>query len=181
MQGPPATLTWNDSGRFEDRWVQLGVDGTTSVFLNGIESMYLPIAHAEGKFVPCCDKVRDRLAAAGHLALRYRPLNNGTDATLDAPVPFPDNPNGSVLNVAGVLRFYRSRSRSHAAPRTPHPSHPAPPLDPRRRQRKRRRVEDVPKCCRAFCVTWRCFPRPASRVVPSSSSGCWGPQYPRGE
>lgn len=100
--GLAATLTWNDSGRFEDRWVQLGVDGTTSVFLHGIESMYLPIAHAEGKFVPCCNEVRDQLAAAGQLALRYRPLNNGAGTPLDAAVPFPDNPNGSVLNVAGV-------------------------------------------------------------------------------
>lgn len=100
--GPAATLTWNDSGRFEDRWIRLGVDGTTSVFLNGIDCMYLPIAHAEGKFVPRDDAVRDQLAAAGQLALRYRPLNDGADTPLDAAVPFPDNPNGSVLNVAGV-------------------------------------------------------------------------------
>jgi phosphoribosylformylglycinamidine synthase len=100
--GPAATLTWNDSGRFEDRWVKLGVDGTTSVFLSGIESMYLPIAHAEGKFVPRDDVVRDRLAAAGQLALCYRPLGDGADTPLDAAVPFPDNPNGSVLNVAAV-------------------------------------------------------------------------------
>lgn len=100
--GPAATLTWNDSGRYEDRWVRLGVDGSASVFLAGIESMYLPIAHAEGKFVPCDDAVQQRLAAAGQLALRYRPLADGAAAPLDAALPFPDNPNGSVLNVAGV-------------------------------------------------------------------------------
>ena len=38
-QGEPATLTWNTSGKFEDRWVKLGVDGDKSVFLRGIESM----------------------------------------------------------------------------------------------------------------------------------------------
>jgi phosphoribosylformylglycinamidine synthase len=100
--GAAATLTWNDSGRFEDRWVNLAVDGTTSVFLSGIESMYLPIAHAEGKFVPRDDGVRDQLAAAGQLALRYRPLNDGDDTPLDGEVPFPDNPNGSVFNAAGA-------------------------------------------------------------------------------
>ena len=98
---PAATLTWNDCGRFEDRWVKLGIDGTTSVFLKDIEAMYLPIAHAEGKFVPRDDAVRDQLAAAGQFALRYLPLDgNGED--LNAAVPFPDNPNGSVWNVAGV-------------------------------------------------------------------------------
>jgi len=100
--GPAATLTWNDSGQFEDRWVNLAVDGTTSVFLDGIESMYLPIAHAEGKFVPRDDSVRADLAAAGQLALRYRPLNDGAHVALDDAVPFPDNPNGSVVNTAGV-------------------------------------------------------------------------------
>lgn len=100
--GPAATLTWNDSGRYEDRWVKLGVDGTTSVFLAGIESMYLPIAHAEGKFVARDDAVLGRLGAAGQLALRYRPLHDGADPPLEAAVPFPDNPNGSALNVAGV-------------------------------------------------------------------------------
>lgn len=100
--GAAATLTWNDSGRFEDRWVKLAVDGTASVFLAGIQSMYLPIAHAEGKFVPRDDAVRDQLAAAGQLALRYRPLGDGTDTPLDAAVAFPDNPNGSVFNVAGI-------------------------------------------------------------------------------
>src|SRR3989304_9215286 len=50
-QGPPASLVWNDSGRYEDRWVRLAVEGTKSVFLRGIEAMDLPVAHAEGKFV----------------------------------------------------------------------------------------------------------------------------------
>ena len=47
----PATLTWNNSGQFDDRWVELTVYGAKSVFLKDIERMYLPIAHAEGKFV----------------------------------------------------------------------------------------------------------------------------------
>ena len=50
--GPPATLTWNDSGRFEDRWVQLGVDGTTSVFLTASSRCIYRSLTAEGKFVP---------------------------------------------------------------------------------------------------------------------------------
>ena len=49
--GPPATLTWNDSGRFEARWVELRADAAKSVFFAGIEQLELPMAHAEGKFV----------------------------------------------------------------------------------------------------------------------------------
>jgi phosphoribosylformylglycinamidine synthase subunit PurQ / glutaminase len=96
-QGEPATLTWNSSGKFEDRWVKLGVDSHKSVFLNGIESMYLPVAHAEGKFVTRSAALLDRLTGAGQLALRYRPLH-GTNGH----VPYPDNPNGSQADVAGV-------------------------------------------------------------------------------
>jgi len=93
------TLTWNDSGRFEDRWVNLAVDQRTCVFLEGIERMYLPIAHAEGKFVARDRELLDRLAERGQLALRYC---RGEAAGCDEPLPFPINPNGSMANVAGV-------------------------------------------------------------------------------
>jgi len=100
QQGPHATLTWNDSGRYQDRWVRLKVEGSKCVFLQGIESMYLPIAHAEGKFVPRNKQVLDRLQADGQLVLRYQRLRDGDGS--EGPVPFPDNPNGSVADTAGV-------------------------------------------------------------------------------
>mgnify|MGYP005834409305 CR=1 FL=1 len=115
--GSLATLTWNDSGKFEDRWVRLRVDGTKCALLRGIESLYLPVAHAEGKFVPRDDQVLERLRASGQLVLRYGALDQvaggqarglatsatalGGAATSDS-VPYPDNPNGSVADVAGV-------------------------------------------------------------------------------
>ncbi|MEN6497400.1 MAG: phosphoribosylformylglycinamidine synthase I [Thermoguttaceae bacterium] len=102
QQGPAATLAWNDSGRFEDRWVQLRVSGSKCVFLEGIDTMYLPIAHAEGKFVPRDEATLGELETAGQLALRYRPLVGGNGKDLSQPVPYPDNPNGSTANVAGV-------------------------------------------------------------------------------
>lgn len=98
--GPPATLTWNDSGKFEDRWVRLAVDGSKCVFLRGITSMYLPIAHAEGKFVTRDAAILDRLRAAGQLALRYSASEAPTD--LDAPLAYPQNPNGALANTAGL-------------------------------------------------------------------------------
>jgi phosphoribosylformylglycinamidine synthase subunit PurQ / glutaminase len=101
-QGPPVTLTWNDSGRFEDRWTLLGVDGDRSVFLRGVETLYLPVAHGEGKFVARDAALLEGLGAAGQLALRYVPLDGRSPAERSAPVPYPANPNGSQANVAGV-------------------------------------------------------------------------------
>jgi phosphoribosylformylglycinamidine synthase subunit PurQ / glutaminase len=99
-QGEPATLTWNESARYQDLWVHLATAGDRCVFLRGIERMYLPVAHAEGKFVPRDEGVRDRLAQQQQSALRYIPADGRRGN--DAPLPFPANPNGSIANVAGV-------------------------------------------------------------------------------
>ncbi len=86
---PIATLAWNDSGRFIDRWVDLSVERTAcqSVFLAGLERLFLPIAHAEGKFVTRDQQSLDRLQQAGQLVLRYHP---------------EQNPNGAMGDVAGL-------------------------------------------------------------------------------
>ena len=91
----PATLTWNDSGRFEDRWVKLTAGRSDCVFLRNIDQMYLPVAHAEGRFVTRDNDTLGALDTAGQLVLRYAGDNNGD-------VAYPDNPNGSLANVAGV-------------------------------------------------------------------------------
>jgi phosphoribosylformylglycinamidine synthase len=96
----PATLTWNDHGRFEDRWVHLAVDQTPCVFLKGIQRMYLPMAHAEGKFVAADQTVLDRLQEQGRLAIRYADGSDG--GVQQETLPFPANPNGAQANVAGV-------------------------------------------------------------------------------
>ena len=104
--GPPATLTYNDSGKFEDRWVRLDVRGAKSVFLAGIDAMYLPVAHAEGKFVTRDEQVLGQLDAGGQLVLRYLPLDGNAapaqQSSSPHAVPYPDNPNGSVADVAGI-------------------------------------------------------------------------------
>ncbi len=86
-KGPAATLTINDCGRYQDRWARLEVHGAKCVFLSGVERMYLPVAHAEGKFIARDDDVLRQLDAAGQLVLRY---------------VHADNPNGSMADVAGV-------------------------------------------------------------------------------
>jgi phosphoribosylformylglycinamidine synthase subunit PurQ / glutaminase len=92
VQGPAASLSWNSSGRFLDRWVHLRAEGSNCVFLAGIERMFLPIAHAEGQFVVRDQESLDRLERAGQLVLRY--TANGTETDY--------NPNGSKADVAGM-------------------------------------------------------------------------------
>lgn len=99
---PIATLTLNASGKFEDRWIYLRVTGGNCVFLRGIEQMYLPIAHAEGQFIARDEATLRRLDGAGQLVLRYT-LPDSPLPTPDSPtLPYPINPNGAQLNVAGL-------------------------------------------------------------------------------
>jgi phosphoribosylformylglycinamidine synthase subunit PurQ / glutaminase len=105
---PAMTLAWNTSGKFEARWVNLAVEGNRCVFLSGVESMYVPIKHGEGRFVARDAATLAELDHRGQLALRYAPLpsgessNIGTEGDLNQPLPYPDNPNGAQANVAGV-------------------------------------------------------------------------------
>lgn len=100
VDGPAATLTANDSGKFEARWTCLvAASSHACVFLAGIDRLYLPIANAEGKFVARDAGVLDQLAQQGRLVLRYATPQG---PLTDAPLRFPDNPNGSQANVAGV-------------------------------------------------------------------------------
>jgi phosphoribosylformylglycinamidine synthase I len=108
--GPTATLTLNDSGHFEARWVRLGVEAGNCVFLNGIGQMELPVAHAEGKFVVRDREVFQRMAAAGQLVLRYSAIADSRKQSeirnpkseIEPTVPYPDNPNGAMGDVAGI-------------------------------------------------------------------------------
>ena len=82
------TLTFNDSGRFEDRWVPLRAEGKC-VWTEGIGDIYLPVRHGEGKLVAAPEEI-ERLESGGHVALRY------------ASSDYPENPNGSANDIAGI-------------------------------------------------------------------------------
>lgn len=96
---PPATLTLNKQARFEDRWVHLASFNSNSVFLRGISSLYLPMAHAEGRFVLSSAESTNKLLSAGQLGLRYC---SDDGVTSNDTLPFPINPSGAELNVAGI-------------------------------------------------------------------------------
>jgi len=105
---PIATLTNNDSGKFECRWISLATQGSKCVFLKGIERLYVPIAHAEGKFVARDEATLDGLERNGQLCLRYvqesgvGSQESGVRGQESKPLPYPVNPNGAQRNVAGV-------------------------------------------------------------------------------
>jgi len=86
------TLSANDSGRFECRWVHLGVNRESPcIFTRGIDSLYLPVANGEGKIVTVGDGILD-----SNIALYY------TDAEGNAGAGYPSNPSGSEKDIAGI-------------------------------------------------------------------------------
>lgn len=82
-----ATLDENESGRFECRWVQLR-PGPASVWTAGLTApIRCPVAHGEGRFVAAhLDAIEERSG----VVFRYEPGG------------YPNNPNGSSGDVAGV-------------------------------------------------------------------------------
>ncbi len=92
------TLTFNDSGRFEDRWVYLGVEAESPcVFTKGLRQLYLPVRHGEGKFFCRDPRLLGRLSLNSQVVLRYLHPSTGRPTQ-----EYPWNPNGSLEAVAGI-------------------------------------------------------------------------------
>lgn len=91
------TLTHNDSGKFEDRWVHLKVNPNSNcVFTKGIETLVqAPICHGEGKFIPRDDAAFKRLQDNNQIVVQYVDENGNFG-------PYPINPNGSIAHIAGI-------------------------------------------------------------------------------
>jgi phosphoribosylformylglycinamidine synthase len=95
------TLTYNDSGRFEDRWCHLAGDpASKSIWTRGIEKIYLPIRHGEGKFIPRDAETLAALKRSGQISLRYCTSEGGNPG--EGRAAYPINPNGSVDHIAGI-------------------------------------------------------------------------------
>ena len=91
------TLTHNDSGKFEDRWVTCGVHPKNRTpFLKGIEKIDLPVRHGEGKLIIRDAQIERAILEKNLNCLSYLgPDGNATNE-------YPYNPNGSELNCAGL-------------------------------------------------------------------------------
>ena len=89
---PLLTLSTNDSGKFECRWVHLMVNSQSPcIFTRGISNMYLPVAHGEGKVVADPETLSNL-----NVVLYY------TDEYGNSNAGYPYNPNGSLENIAGI-------------------------------------------------------------------------------
>ena len=92
------TLTHNDSGRFEDRWIYLKVNpDSPCVFTRGIQGLYLPVRHGEGKFLAKDQDLINRLHRDRLVTLQYSDSHYQ-----EATMAYPDNPNGSLDGIAGI-------------------------------------------------------------------------------
>jgi len=92
---PEATLTRNDSGRFEDRWVTCVVRGRSPAFPEA-GALRLPVRHGEGKLVLADDPVRRAVDEQQLCVLAY------ADADGRPTARYPENPNGSELGCAAL-------------------------------------------------------------------------------
>ena len=89
------TITYNDSGKFEDRWVYLAPQTERCIFIERDREVYLPVAHAEGKVVTKDESTLERLKLQEHVAFKYVDKNGEEGG-------YPVNPNGSVDSIAGL-------------------------------------------------------------------------------
>ena len=96
-----ATLTQNDSGRFQCQWVGMRKERSKAAWLRGFPKDFeLPIAHGEGKFAVKDPKVLNQIEKNGQVLFRYH----------------PENPNGSAHSIAGICN-----ASGNVAGLMPHP------------------------------------------------------------
>ncbi len=92
------SLSYNDSGRYEDRWIWLRANPKSPcVFTRGLETIYLPVRHGEGKLIPKDDQTLRDIVKNELIALQY-----ADPATKMPTLEYPHNPNGSPLGIAGL-------------------------------------------------------------------------------
>jgi phosphoribosylformylglycinamidine synthase I len=95
--GRQGALTFNKSGKFEDRWVRTKVSPNTKTpFLKGLESLDLPVRHGEGRLVLESDSHWTEVLENGQAALFY------TDDRYAPTEAYPNNPNGSPFGCAAM-------------------------------------------------------------------------------
>jgi len=97
-----AALGTNTSSRFEDRWVHLKNENKGNcIFTKGVRELTrMPVAHGEGKFILPFENEAlylDQLIANDQMVFCY-----ATDAGELAKGEYPENPNGSIADIAGI-------------------------------------------------------------------------------
>ena len=85
----------NRNGVLECRFVTLK-PAADNLWTRGIERIYCPVSHGEGNFF-CSDEILDRLVKNGMIAFEYC-----REDLSPANGLYPDNPNGSIRDIAGI-------------------------------------------------------------------------------
>ena len=98
------SLTLNDSGLYEARWVTLEIDPESPcIWTKGMVRIECPVRHGEGKYVMPSSEDLDRLSEHHQLTVRYVDPSTPVGAGItDEPLPYPLSPNGSMRNIAGI-------------------------------------------------------------------------------
>ena len=92
------TLTNNDSGRFEDRWVWLKANPKSPcIYTKGVDTVYFPVRHGEGKFVARDKEMLETIQNDNLVVFSYIDPKTG-----EATVHYPENPNGAECGIAGI-------------------------------------------------------------------------------
>ncbi|RJR28892.1 MAG: phosphoribosylformylglycinamidine synthase subunit PurQ [Desulfobacteraceae bacterium] len=87
----------NDAGNFIDTWVSLQVNpDSPCVFTRGLTRIDLPVRHGEGKFYAATRDIQ-RLVKAGQVVVQYADREGRR-----AEGKWPENPNGSLEDIAGI-------------------------------------------------------------------------------
>ena len=91
-----AALTFNNSARYECRWVDLKQNSSKCIFTKNISSLRCPVAHGEGKFFTDIGTLEE-LKKNDQIVFSYT-KPNGKNANGE----FPYNPNGALEDIAGI-------------------------------------------------------------------------------
>ncbi|MFT3894445.1 MAG: phosphoribosylformylglycinamidine synthase I [Anaerolineales bacterium] len=92
------TLTFNEQGHFECRWVTLAPVSHTCIWTKDLDELIeCPIAHGEGNFQASNLFPLSSFIENDQIALTYT-CPDGSPANGD----YPFNPNGSLLDIAGI-------------------------------------------------------------------------------
>ncbi len=90
-------LTFNDIGNFRNLWVKMKRNSNSKcIFTKDIDLLDLPIRHGEGKFFTTEDVLKE-LRENNQIVFQYAKNNDSL-----ANGEFPYNPNGSLLDIAGI-------------------------------------------------------------------------------
>ncbi len=96
---PLVALANNSSSKFECRWVTLRKNPSSNcIFTKELPDVVrFPVAHGEGRFITQDKEVLGKIVNGNQIALQYATRDGNA-----ADMKYPDNPNGSVDDIAGI-------------------------------------------------------------------------------